>query len=99
VKKEIGKILSIDFGFGGYQDAMLGFSVVLGRSSGWQTLDFRGFFGRPDAAELFSEIAQWAGKLLTDAEKKKLSSLVGVPVEVTFDGNALHSWRILTEAL
>lgn len=49
--KKIGKILSISFGFGGYQDAMLGLSVDLGSdngsngSSGWGTNDFRGGWG------------------------------------------------------
>jgi len=33
ITKKIGKIQSINFGFGGYQDAMLGLSVLLGNDS------------------------------------------------------------------
>jgi hypothetical protein len=28
-----------------------------------------------------------------------VNDIVGTPVEVTFDGNRLHTWRLLTEVL
>lgn len=39
--KEIGKIESITFGLGGYDDAMIGFRIVLGGKN-WGTQDFWG---------------------------------------------------------
>lgn len=108
--KKIGKIQSISFGFGGYQDAMLGLSISLGSDS-WGVGDFRGGWGpqitcdkyckwtEADRSKLYADTARFIGDLLTQAKKDKLSDLQGVPVEVEFDGMILKSWRILTEAI
>jgi hypothetical protein len=38
-------------------------------------------------------------KLLKEAKVDSVEKLKGKPVEVTFDGNRLQEWRILTEVL
>jgi hypothetical protein len=38
-------------------------------------------------------------RLLWQAHKERVQDLVGLPVEVTFDGNKLKDWRLLTEVL
>ncbi len=107
---EIGKIESIAFGFGGYQDAMLGLSVTLSsKKSSWCVGDFRGFWScaitercqwtEVDRAKVYAETVTLIGALLLAANKTEIKQLVGVPVEVTFEGNKLSSWRILTEAI
>jgi hypothetical protein len=103
IRKELGKIESIDFGMGGYDDAMLGFSVTLSGDA-WSVGDFKGFWapnvrGGDDCMGAYAEAMAWAGVLMLSAKKAKLRDLVGVPVEVTFDGNVLKSWRVLKEVL
>lgn len=108
-RKEIGKIKDVRTGFGGYDDAMIGFSFTLG-SEGWGVGDFWGEWAteRLDGArwtEADRIIALgntlWRMRnLLSDAKVKTVEQLKGKPVEVTFEGsNRLQSWRILTEAI
>lgn len=52
--------------------------------------DWRGW--QADTIELLT-------KTLRDAKVRNVAALVGKPVEVTLDGNALASWRILKEVL
>ena len=40
-----------------------------------------------------------AKQLIVDAKVRNFYDLVGIPVEVTIEGNALSSWRVLTEVL
>ena len=110
-RKELGKIKSVEIGEGGYQDAMFGISFTLGGDS-WGVGDFKGYW-RPeqidvteytqwtekDRSKVFDETMRYISKLLHDAKKRFVSELKGVPVEVEFEGNALKSWRILTEVL
>jgi hypothetical protein len=42
---------------------------------------------------------RYVSSLLKDAKVNSVDQLKGKPVEVTFDGNMLKSWRILTEVL
>jgi hypothetical protein len=42
---------------------------------------------------------RYVSKLLKDAKVNSVDELKGKPVEVTFDGNMLKEWRILTEVL
>jgi hypothetical protein len=42
---------------------------------------------------------RYLSKLLKDSNVNSVDKLKGVPVEVTFDGNMLKDWRILTEVL
>lgn len=38
-------------------------------------------------------------RLLDDAKVSSIEELNGIPVEATFDGNVLKSWRVLTEVI
>jgi hypothetical protein len=110
MRTAIGKIQRIEFGFGGYQDVQIGVTVVLGSDcDSWGFNDFRGHWGfeRGNGAEWtetdritgLGSIVLWVRDLLVAAKKTRLDQLVGVPVEVTFDGMMLYEWRILTEAI
>jgi hypothetical protein len=111
MKKKLGKIESVRFGLGGYQDAMLGLSVTLS-GEGWGVSDFKGTWDAESVKR--SEYTKWTeeerskgyddtmrfiSKLLKDAKASHVEKLKGCPVEVTFDGNILHEWRVLTEVL
>jgi len=104
----LGKIVSCEFGHGGYQDACIGVSFSLGGDS-WGVGDFWGgwYIDRSDYCK-WTEAERITGlgeavmrlhKLLADAKKEKVSQLKGVPIEVTFEGMSLKSWRVLTEVL
>jgi hypothetical protein len=111
MEKKLGKIEEVRFGLGGYQGAMLGLHVTLG-DGGWGVGDSRANW---DAEQIkcseysqwteeerdgwFSEIMRYVSKLLKEAKVDSVDKLKGKPVEVTFDGNQLKSWRILTEVL
>ena len=106
---QLGKIKGIAFGRGGYQDAQFGLTVDLGGES-WGVGDFRGFWGigivpsspgykwtEADRDAAYAATMRFVAELIRDAKVSHLGQLVGVPVEVTFNGTALVSWRILTE--
>lgn len=107
-RKELGRIQSATFGYGGYQDVQFGLAVALS-GEGWGVGDFKGAWGTAR-----SEHAKWTeedrlqelGKTclflrdtLKAARRQHVAELAGTPVEVTFDGNKLVSWRVLTEVL
>ena len=107
--KRIGKIHSISFGMGGYDDAMIGVSVTLS-GDGWACGDFRGTWAVRPASAKWTEESQkmflggavlWLRDLLNESKKKNLADLLHVPIEATFEGpnGKLISWRILTEVL
>ena len=108
MRKEIGKIQRISVGLGGYQDAQIGVSVTLG-GEGWGVGDFRGAWAiersdyckwtEKDRRNELGDTMMWLLGLLQDAKKSTVDELNNVPVEVTFDGNILKSWRILTEVI
>lgn len=108
MEKQLGKITRAEFGFGGYQEVQLGFSFSLG-SDGWVTGDFWGYWAcDPGQGTQWTDAhrrlelgntAMRVKDLLAAAKVQHLHQLVGVPVEVTFDGLKLSSWRILTEVL
>jgi hypothetical protein len=109
MSKLLGKIESVHFGFGGYQDAMIGLSLHFS-GDGWGAYKFIGTWSIKR-----SEIAKWTeservntlgetvmqiADLLNQAKKKDVSELKGVPVECTFDDkNSLTEWRILKEVI
>lgn len=110
--KEIGKITSARFGRGGYQDAMFGISIGLGSDKGgWGVGDFKGTWDldtkvdrhtrwtEEDRDAEFAKTMRFISELLKQSKRDDVSKLVGVPVEVTFDGGLLKSWRVLEEAL
>jgi len=91
-RKELGKIQIFDVGFGGHQDAMLGVSIVLG-GEGWGVSDH-------SRSKIFDETMRFIGATLSVAKVTNTRKLIGVPVEVTFEGfNKLKSWRVLKEVL
>ena len=110
MEKRIGKINSISLGYGGYQDAQFGLSVDFTSKNGWGVSDFKGCWStdtkskgckwtEKDRDASFAETMRLINKLLSESNKKSLDQLKGTPVEVTFDGNMLKSWRILTEVI
>lgn len=109
-EKKIGKIKSISFGMGGYQDACLGVSVSLGSEKEcWGVGDFRGTWADgpsqyakwtvEDQSKTWAEMVRWVAGLLKSAKVSSLDKLKGIPVEVEFEGLSLKSWRILEEVL
>jgi hypothetical protein len=107
--KSLGKITSVHFGLGGYQNAEFGFSFSFDSSEGWSVCDFMGSWANgPD------KFAKWTkadrDKILCDyfleikdiMEKAKVDDfykLKGKPVELTMKDQRIESWRILTEVL
>jgi len=108
MRKELGKIKSFDVGLGGYDGAMFGMSVTLG-GQGWGVGDFDGTWTRTpdqhcqwtveDQTKLWGEMCRRVAKLMEQAKVTSCADMVGIPVEVTFNGNKLESWRILEEVL
>jgi hypothetical protein len=108
-EKKLGKISKAEYGFCGYQDAMLGLNVTIS-GDGWGV-----GADKPGAwTTAITDSTQWTEddrikglgkngmeilKLLEDAKVQYVSKLIGIPVECTFDGNSLVSWRILKEVL
>lgn len=106
-RKELGKIQSVSFGYGGYQEAQFGVSFILG-GAGWGVGDFWGTWAewskpckwtQEDQKDTFGETVVKIRDLLKQAKKQELHQLKGVPVEVTFNNNTLVSWRILKEVI
>ena len=110
IEIRLGKISNISLGIGGYQDCMMGLSVTL-EGSGWGVNDFKGFWGtgievsrntkwtEGDRAEQYAEVMYFINSLLAKSKKSNLNDLKGVPVEVSFNGNCLVSWRVLEEVI
>jgi hypothetical protein len=107
-RTEYGKIASINFGYGGYQDAQLGVSIVL-EGPGWEVSTFKGTWARDpdqhcrwtkeDQIQLLGETTLWLRTLLNDARVLNLNNLLNKPVVAIFEDNMLKEWRIFTEVL
>lgn len=107
-EKQLARISKASFGFGGYDDAMIGLSVSLDGKS-WGVGDFQGDWAidrsdhcqwtEEDRVRRLGEVCMFLRDLLRKSGKKTVSDLVGVPVEVTLEGNKLVSWRVLDEVL
>lgn len=104
----LGKIQSVKFGSGGYQNAQFGIWFTFG-ADGWGVSDGMGVWqGKPsdsakwteqDKKEKMFEIMEYIERLLKEAKVSEVHELEGVPVEIKWDGMALKSWRILTEVI
>ncbi len=106
---KLGKIRSVNFGYGGYDDAMFGITFQLGNDD-WGVSDFRGAWKR-DINTLDKNTAEkhvmniynvWYViiNVMDDAKVKSIHELIDIPVEVTFDDkDQLISWRVLKEVL
>lgn len=107
-RKELGRIQKASFGWGGYQDVMIGFTFSLGGES-WGVTDHRGMWGikhtesckwtEESRLHQLGEADMWVKDILVAAKKTELAQLPGTPIEATFEGNRLVSWRVLTEVL
>ena len=107
----LGRIASIDFGLGGYNDGEIGLTVNLS-GPGWGTLATKMAWDanrvkhsefcrwtEADRDAQYAEIVRYVSSLLKDAKVDKVSELEGKPIEATFNEMSLVSWRILTEVL
>jgi hypothetical protein len=109
-KKELGKIESVSFGYGGYQGVMFGMSLTF-EGKGWGVSTFDGFWGpdievsghtkwtEADRSKHYDEVMRKVAATLKQAKVKSVDDLKGIPVEVTFDQGTLVGWRILEEVL
>lgn len=111
MEKKLGKITSVCFGLGGYQDACIGLNVNF-QGEGWgvgfnktawdknliECTD-RCKWSEVDRSEANDDIVRYVSDLLSDAKVSSVDKLKGIPVEVSFEGNTLKSWRVLTEVL
>ena len=107
-RKELGCIQHASFGWGGYDDAMIGLSITLGGEA-WGCGDFKGAWGiersnyakwsEEDRLRELGEACMFLRDLLRTAGVKTVGDLIGIPIEATFEGNLLKSWRVLGEVL
>lgn len=108
-EKKLGKITEVHCGIGGYNDAMVGYNFTLQGKDWGVCTPWNGHWCTQrspnavwveedrlrDLGKAFMDLAQ----LLEKADKLDVKDLVGVPVEATFEGMTLKSWRILEEVL
>lgn len=111
METKIGKILNVEFGIGGYQDAMIGLHFTLG-NKGWGVSDSKSYWDygmikhtenckwtEKERGDYMVETIKYLSELLNKAKVKSVHELKNIPIEATFDGNILKSWRILEEAI
>lgn len=110
MQKNLGKIKSAEFGFGGYQDAQIGLTLELGGPN-WGTVVFEGFWSAPpsdnaqwtagDQSEKFAYVTRRIRDLLSDGKCLSVSDLVGLPVYAKFEepGGKLKTWWLLTDVI
>lgn len=111
MKKQLGKIESVRFGIGGYQDAMIGIHVTLAfQGSGcgdsrcaWDANKLSHSehckWTEEDRSKQYDEIMRYVSDLLHKSKVDSVGKLKGIPIEATFDGMTLKEWRILEEVL
>lgn len=107
---QVGKIRAVLFGQGGKDNHCFGFNFFIGSDKdGWGIQDFWGTYytSRPEKAQwseddrlkLMGEQCMRVNSLLMAAKKTHVMELVNCPVEVTFDGDTVMSWRLLEEVM
>lgn len=110
MRRELGKIDRAVFGIGGYQDACIGLSLSFSMRGGgvgefmgtWnQSVEVsdRTKWTEDDRSKHHADVVRFIDKILHEARVNSVDELVGIPVELTFDGMRLDSWRVLTEVL
>ena len=110
--KFLGKIVSAEFGIGGYNDGEIGLHLTFsyGESYGSSASDSIWDWNRVKWSEYckwteeyrlqkYSEIVVNLSNVLNDAKCKFVSDLKNKPIEVEIEGNMIKSWRILKEEL
>ena len=103
----LGRITRATFGFGGYDNAMIGLSLSF-QGEAWGVKDFKGTWANwterrkwtlDEQRGVFADAVELLRDTLHAAKKTDIAELVGTPVEVTFEGNVIKSWRVLTEVV
>jgi hypothetical protein len=108
IETKLGRISNIRLGNGGYDGAMIGVSVTLSFSDSTGVGDFKGWwatypthakYSEDEWAATHAETYRWLRDLMREARVEDFTKLQGIPVEATFDGMTLQSWRVLIEVL
>ncbi len=111
MKTELGKISAVRFGYCGYQDLQFGLSLTFeGKGFGvghdityaWSLdmeCDEYCKWTEEDRDKGFAKIMREINEVMQKAKVHDVTKLKGIPVEITFDGNMLKSWRVLEEVL
>ena len=107
-RKELASIQEIEIGYGGYQSAMMGISIQLGGPN-CGVGDFKGCWAedpdkhsrwsKSDQDKSWADMIRWLRDTMEEAKVSSMDGLKGKPVEITFEGNTLKSWRILREVI
>lgn len=90
-KTELGKITAARVGFGGRDDGWFGITFHL-ESGGFGAVTDFWPLRNPNVVDNLT-------RLMKEASVKNASDLEATPIEVTYDGDRMDSWRILTEVL
>jgi hypothetical protein len=113
IEKHLGKIVSVKFGLGGYQNSMIGLSLSFECKDGVGCGTFIDSFWSPSQIK-HSEHTKWTeedrdkamAKMLREVDKimfqanvEDVTELLNKPVEITLENFSLKSWRILEEVL
>ncbi len=111
METRLGKLKSVRFGHGGYNNAELGLSVTIS-GDGWGVSDHKTAWDanlikhnerckwtEQDRDKGYCDVMRHLSDLLAAAKVSSVDQLNGIPVEATFDGNTLKGWRILTEVI
>ena len=111
MEKRLGKISSVKFGYVGTRDMQFGLSLEFS-GKGWGvgntishawSLDMESDkytkWTEADRDAGFAKTMREINRIMKDAEVHDINKLAGVPVELTFDGNLLKDWRVLTEVI
>ena len=111
MEERLGKISSVSFGFGGYQDAQIGlwlqfegesWGVTGAVNGGWSTSikwSEHCKWTEEGRTKSYAELVREISDLLLVAKVDSVDELLHKPVMVTFDGMMLTEWRILKEVL
>lgn len=100
IKKQIGKITQVRFGFGGYQDAQIGLYLQFGSDKhSWGVSKFYGAWAnepdkrtkwtKADQLKSLGETVMFLAKTLSKAKKNSVDELIDTPVECIFENNVL----------
>lgn len=109
--KELGKITCCKFGFGGYQESMMGLHLTF-EGKGWGCgTSILGFWNdtikwtpnckwtEESRSQQRVDMVKEIDKTLREAKVDSVDKLKGIPVEVIFENRMIKSWRILAEVL
>lgn len=109
--KKLGKIESVSFGYGGYNEAKFGLNLTFS-GEGWGVTCFIGNawgidlectqncqWTEEDRDKSFADMCREVNQVMLDAKVYSVDKLLNKPVEVTFEDNLLKEWRILKEVL